>query len=155
LIQGGWGGGWEDGLGLDQGGMIPVNLSTRLTHNLKSSLFFGTPAKIILEQNFFQFPPTRNKFLSHQFLSQELNVCHKTIIPVIRIKFLSSPKKKIMSQGCDSCQGGAFEINTILVTLVLTYRNKVLKTRINFWSQAFSCQKNRFPTTRITFLSQE
>jgi hypothetical protein len=86
-----------------QGGIIPVNLATRLTRNLKTSqeIFIGTLAKI---------PLTRNNFCQMntitvtgiKCLSQELNVCHKNIIPVIRIIFMS--KEHI------SCHRNTFQV---------------------------------------------
>jgi hypothetical protein len=46
----------------NQGGIIQVNLASKLTRNLKTSqeIFVGTPTKISLEQTYKQIPLTRN-----------------------------------------------------------------------------------------------
>ena len=96
-------------LALVQFGIIPVNLATRLTWNLKTSeeILVVTPTKINLEQNLQKkCPLTRNKNIIPatriKLLPEEQISCHRNTFQVTRT-FL-------MSQRCDSCWGDAFII---------------------------------------------
>jgi hypothetical protein len=86
-----------------QGGIIPVNLSTRLTRNLKTSheVFIGSPA--LGRENKLWAKNQRNKVPVARitFLSQEMNYCHRNKVLGKRIKYLANKyiffqRKKIL-----------------------------------------------------------
>ena len=73
-----------------QGGIILVNLSTRLTRNLKTShkILVGSPA--LCRENKLWAKYHRSKVLVTRIklLSQEMNKCHRNKVPGRRIEYL-------------------------------------------------------------------
>ena len=97
--------------GLIQGGIIPVNLSTGLTQNLKTShkIFVGSPA--LCRENKLWAKYHRNKVLVTRIKlqSQEMNKRHMNNVPGRRLEYLTNKyiffqKKKILVKCVKYCR---------------------------------------------------
>ena len=66
-----------------QGGIIPVNLSTRLTQNLKTSHEIFVRSPVLCRENKLWAKYHKNKVIvtRMKFLLQEMNKCHRNKFP--------------------------------------------------------------------------
>ena len=121
-----------------QGGIIPVNLSTRLTRNLKTSHEIFVRSPVLCRENKLWAKYHKNKVIvtRMKFLLQEMNKCHRNKFPE-KIEYMPNKEFNLLTRR-NSC-----------------HKKKVLVTRYKFLSQEKIPVTQKIPVTGNKLLSQE